>query len=521
MDRIEFKTGAELTVSARALDGEGRGVCAGEYRKNAAADIGVYGNYSAGASDGRVIFVKGLLPAERARVRLTDVRPAYATAEILEITEASGDRIEPACRYYGKCGGCAYMHVPYSRELEYKRQAIGEAFRRIAGMPGAAVKPVIGDLNGDKSDFRARYRNKGQYAFKDGKFGFYAQGSHDILEIGDCLLQKIHNRDILSVLSAWAEENPEAAAGLNNAVIRTGEATGEVVIILNYSAEGWNGANLAGRMFRESGGRGITWRVAGALGNYGGLSLRSVAVNEWRYPGGRGRRSAPRLAASFTPYGNGVFNERSGAYKFRVSHGAFMQINTIAAEKLFGVALDFAAPLPGDLALDLYCGVGTVASYIAGKAKTVVGVEISGEAVKNARENAALNGLNNLMFIEADANKIKASAYGAAKLSASAYGAAKITAPIYGAAVNAAKELRNPDIITLDPPRSGCGGALIDSIAKLGAKRVVYISCNPATLARDAALLVSKDAGYRVSAIQPVDLFPRASSVETVVLFEK
>ena len=486
MAGTRWNTGDEYTVTARAMSGEGAGVC----------DAG-----------GFVVFVAGLLPGERARVRLTDVRKSYARAALLELYEASGDRTTPACAYFGDCGGCVYMHMRYDAELAHKRQVVADAFRRIAGMAGADVRPVIGAWDAGHTDCVLRYRNKGQYAYTGGGFGFYETGSRDTVTISDCLLQKDINREILQVISYWLETKPAASDGLNGAVIRVGEYTGDVVVILNYSAPAHYKylRNVLG-----------TAGLAGVLaGRFAGV--KSVVLNIRDNPaGGRRARRPPKTMYTAVLYGDGYLHEKLGRYQFRISHDAFFQVNTVMAKRLYDVALEFARAGPNDFALDLFCGAGAISAYLAESAGTVVGVEMSGGAVRDARTNAAANGIDNMAFVEGRAEHIAASFVSEYATMAGRTRDGDSAAP---SAAPLANERARPDIVTLDPPRGGCGAALLDTIKKIRPRRVVYVSCEPATLCRDAARLCSGDGAYAVAAIQPVDMFPRTASVETAVLF--
>ena len=520
-----YITGGEYIVRAKSISGDGTGVC---------------------EAGGFIIFARGVLPGECARVRLTDVRSSYAKAELVELLERSADRIRPVCGYFGKCGGCDLMHVPYEKELIYKRRFLAGAFRRIAGMSGVVVEPVAGDWNGEQTAFSYRYRNKGSYKYSNEGFGFYKAGTHDVVAINDCLLQKKQNAHILSIISEWASDCKVAGLTLSDVVIRTGEATGDVLIVMNYdSADGaeinhvtqsLNLLKLQGLAAdlerRVPGLRSVVARIgnesapnrAGSghggaeneRGNAGGGRVGAGGGRD-RTRNGRDRTGSGRGGAGKRTYilsGEGAIEEKIGQYKFRVTHDAFFQVNTNAAKTLFATILELARAGSEDSVVDFFCGTGAISTFLSRHVKNVTGVDSSASAIKDALTNAKNNGLANLTFTEERAEQAAASL-------------------IRGGA--------KPDLIILDPPRRGCGEGLISAIKELGAERIVYVSCDPATLCRDVARLTAGGAvggnssnsdnggnrgvvgaagyaGYALASVRPVDMFPRTANIETVAL---
>jgi len=496
LPRAAYTAGDEYEVRARALNSGGAGIC---------------------GIDGYVVFVPGMLPGERAMVRVTETRPSYAHARITELLEPSPDRVVPDCPHFGKCGGCCFLHIPYPVELEYKRQMAADALRRIGGINGITVEPVIGAWGDGHEGFVRRYRNKGRYAFDNMQFGFYESGTHNVVPIGDCLLQKSDNQIILSAISSWLGQNPAAAGYIGGVTIRTGGAPENITVILECVAA--DEKNLSGqtaeikRLFlegapgvgRHAGGRRMTspkdrGGIAGCLlGRVN--SLRTIVLEvqpgagEDKHKGGGRAYKKPNVKKqSAILYGDGFMYENTGDFCFRVSHNSFFQVNTRGAEALYDIVGDFAQAGPGDLAVDFYCGVGAISIYLAKTCDAVIGVETAGCAIEDARYNAKLNDLDNLTFVEGRAETTAASLH---------------------------RDKIFPGLVTLDPPRGGCGAGLIESIKKLNAGRVVYISCDPATLCRDLARFAEGAGGYRVVRVQPVDMFPGTAGIETVVLLEK
>ena len=509
-----YSAGDICIVRARAIAGGGAAVCGVVGGGGSVGGAGGAGSAGGAAAGAFVVFARGLIPGELARVVLTNVSKSYAKADLLEVLEASPERQTPECPHFGTCGGCDLMHMPYASELVYKKRVVEDAFVRIGGFSNVRVGPVIGDWDADRAGFRRRYRNKGQYAFFDpympgarGRFGFFQAGAHDAAPVGDCLLQKGANAQILQDIADWVNKNAAAALDENGAaakgtsgrqyrlrdvVVRTGEATGDVMIELNYSA-------APDQTHRAAQGRGRrAAKAAAAPAQYAfkprifsGLAeilkkrvsaLRSVILNV----SSGGARSA------YTLYGDGFIEERLGSYTFRVSGGAFFQVNSVAAERLFKTVADLSGAGPGDRALELYCGTGALTMFLAGRVKRVTGVEASGAAVADARINARRNGFTNARFTEGRAEE---------------------------AAAELAGRGERYSLVVLDPPRSGCGAPALTAISSLGADRIVYASCDQATLGRDAARLRAN--GYILSEVRPIDMFPRSANVEIAALFVK
>lgn len=419
-------------------------------------------------AEGMAVFVKGMLPGETAPVRLTKVQPRYAFGRMEQPPETpSPVRKTPDCPVYPRCGGCTCRHMTYEATLEAKRQQVADCFQRI-GHITVDVPPVIG------MDTPGRYRNKTALPVggtaQDPVLGFYAPRSHDIIPMTDCPNAMEPAHAIGQALLGWMrrygiapyDENTHQGL-IRHLVIRVnkrGEAMATVVV---------NG----GRVPHEQ-------ELADALEGVGAVS---VYLNENR------ERTNVILGARFRLLrGVETLPDTLCGLEFQLSPGAFFQVNPGQTERLYQTALDFAQLTPGDRLCDVYCGAGTITLMMARHCREAVGIELIPQAIDNARENAQRNGIRNATFYA---------------------GAAEEVLPRL-----VAQGLR-PDVMVVDPPRKGLEASVIEAMVKAGPRRIVYVSCNVATQARDAALLVQ--GGYQVERVQPVDMFGWTSGVENVL----
>mgnify|MGYP002616724566 CR=1 FL=1 len=420
--------------------------------------------------DGRVVFVHGALRGEKCRVLILKTLKSVAFAKVLEVVEPSGARIESDCPYFPRCGGCTYRHMSYEEELRLKKQRVQDNLARIGGS-AVVVEEILGAAD------TLRYRNKAQYPVsKDGRVGFYRARTHEVIECEHCLLVK-----------------PEADAAA--------EALREYM----------QSCRVAG--YDEKTGRGLV-RHLYIRSNAAGESLVCVLANGERLPHeeelvGRLRRAVPDCVGVVlgvnTRRGNTILGERYrtlwGAdtledelcgLTFRLSVPSFYQVNRDQAEVLYRKAVEYAGLTGGELVVDLYCGAGTITQVMAGGAGRVIGAEIVPEAIEDARENARRNGIENVEFFCGDAAQL--------------------------AADFAGRGLR-PDVICVDPPRKGLSADVIEAMVRMAPQRIVYVSCDPATLARDVRSLTQQ--GYALTHAEAVDLFPRCAHVETVCRLER
>ena len=420
--------------------------------------------------DGRVVFVHGALRGEKCRVLILKTLKSVAFAKVLEVLEPSSERIESDCPYFPRCGGCTYRHIRYEEELRLKKQRVQDNLSRIGGSD-VTVEEILGAQD------TLRYRNKAQYPVsKDGAVGFYRARTHEVIECEHCLLVK-----------------PEADAAA--------EALREYM----------QSCRVAG--YDEKTGRGLV-RHLYIRSNAAGESLVCVLVNGDKLPKEDRlvtllRDACPKctgiVLGTNTKKGNVILGDRYRTLwgsdriedtlcgkTFRLSVPSFYQVNRAQAERLYAKAIEFAGLTGQETVLDLYCGAGTITLALSDHAKKVLGAEIVPEAIDDARENAARNGVKNTEFFCGDASDV------AKKL---------------------ARENLRPDVITVDPPRKGLAADVVESIAEMQPGRVVYVSCDSATMARDVKRLA--DLGYTAQRACAVDMFPRADHVETVCLLSK
>lgn len=449
------------------------------FQKNQIHDLDIQGITSEGNGvgrlDGYTVFVPETAPGDRCRVRLVKCNRNYAFGRLEQVIAPSPDRIQPDCPAYRPCGGCAYRHITYAAELAVKETAVRDAFRRLGGID-APVRPILGAAQPDG------YRNKAQYPVgvdRDGRMisGFYAKRSHRIIQCPDCALQPplfgAIQREVLRLAVRYGIPPYEEGAGkgqLRHIYLRQGAVSGEVMVCLVTVSAGLKGL----KPLAEELAAGFP-EIAGVVANENPLDTNVILGPEFR-----------------VLWGKGSITDRLCGVELELAPQAFYQVNHDQAEVLYRKALEYARLGPGMVLLDLYCGAGSIGLAAAGQVREVIGVEVVPEAVENARANARRNGIGNARFLCGDA----------------------------GAAAQAlAREGIRPDVVIVDPPRKGLGAEVIPAIASMMPERIVMVSCNPATAARDAALLTEK--GYAASEVQPVDLFPRTVHVETVVLMSR
>lgn len=442
--------------------------------KNDVVEMNITGLSHEGHGVGRVhgfaLFVPGALPREQVRVKVVKVKKQYGYGKLLEILAASPDRTEPACPVYGRCGGCQLQHLDYAAQLHWKRQQVIDALERIGGLSSVPVHPTIG------MERPWQYRNKAQVpvGLQDGRVvtGFYAPRSHRIVPFQQCGIQHPVAEMVLRIVRQWAEQrriaiyDEERHTGLlRHVVVRTGFATGEVMVILVT-----NGERLP--HVRE-----LTERLRQAV-----PGLASVVQNIQPE-----RTNVILGARSNVLWGRDVIYDELDGVRFAISARSFYQVNPVQTEVLYAKALEYADLSGRETVIDAYCGIGTISLFLARRAQRVYGVEVVPEAVEDARRNAALNGMDNVTFVAGEAETI---------------------IPQW------AEEGMRADVIVVDPPRKGCDQRLLDAILTMAPRRLVYVSCNPATLARDLKYLAAH--GYAVQEAQPVDMFPQTVHVECV-----
>jgi 23S rRNA (uracil1939-C5)-methyltransferase len=425
--------------------------------------------------DGFVVFVRRGLPGDRVRARVTKVKRNHAEALATDVLEPGPARVEAPCAHYPACGGCRFQDLGYEAQLEAKAGQVADALRRIGGVEA----PVVEEIVPAESIFG--YRNKCEYSFtatpSGPALGFHKAGRWDeVLEIERCWLTTDVGNAIRNAVTAWAREEglePYDQASqqgyLRHLVVREGINTGQAMVVLvTARGERFERGYLVEVLRRFPEVRSIHW-----------------AVND-------GAAEVTNLPTELL-WGDDAIEERLCGLRFRIRPNAFLQTNTRMAERLYELAGDYAGLTGGETVFDLYCGTGTIGLTLAGRALTVWGVEVSEESVACALENADLNGIGNAAFFA-------------------------------GSVGQSLEELREragePHVIVVDPPRAGLAGKALRRLGRIGAPRIVYVSCNPTTLAADVKVLAG-EWGYRLERARPVDMFPHTPHVETVALLTR
>ena len=513
-----------------------------------------------GKCDGLVFFVKGSVMGDVVEAKILKVKKNYAYAKVEKLLEASPYRVTPLCPVAGKCGGCQLQHLSYEKELAWKEDRIAQSLIRIAGIPEEEVHAKGEGILGGKTE---RYRNKAQYpvqnrkehreeialggrAFEEGKkapekeqesydsldIGFYGFHSHRIIEAEECLINSEENPLILNCIKEWAREyqisgyEEETGKGLlRHIFLRKGFVTGEILLclVLNgkslpHGKELWE--RLQGLSLNDEEGSlqsradmqcdmdtqsraelhcGV--ETQSEDDGHCGLNKKvqekivglCININEARGNAILGRETR-------CLYGKDSIEDKIGELSFSISVPSFYQVNPVQTEKIYGKALEYAALTGEETVWDCYCGIGTISLFLAQKAKQVYGLEIVPEAIENAKENAEKNGLQNAEFF---------------------VGAAEEVLPKWvEEQKREGKDVGNlVDVVSLDPPRKGCDKACLSAALELSPKRIVYVSCDPGSLARDMKYL--REGGYTLEKWVGIDNFPRTGHVETVALLSK
>ncbi|MDY4966630.1 MAG: 23S rRNA (uracil(1939)-C(5))-methyltransferase RlmD [Dysosmobacter sp.] len=420
--------------------------------------------------DGAVVFVPGTIRGEEIDLRITKVMKTAAAGELVKLRTPSPERTAPECPYFGRCGGCQFQHMSYQEELWAKRQRVEDALRRLGG----SDVPIEGIL-GAKDPLH--YRNKSQYPVgADGSIGFYQLRSHKVVPIRRCLIQSEVSDAAAEAVGVWARRYkvPPYDETTGKGLLR------HIYIRVNRKGESLCCVVVNGRQVpREPE---LVALIRAAAPKTVGVVLNSNT-----------RRGNVILGEKYrTLWGQDFLMDTLRGLTFKLSVPSFYQVNRDQAEVLYGKALDYAALTGKETVLDLYCGTGTITLCLARQAKRAIGAEIVAPAIEDARENAERNGIGNVEFFRGDASDI------AAKLEA---------------------EGLRPDVITVDPPRKGLAPDVIASVAGMAPERVVYVSCDPATLGRDVKLFAGL--GYQARRATAVDMFPGTAHVETVVLLSQ
>jgi 23S rRNA (uracil1939-C5)-methyltransferase len=435
-----------------------------------------YGGNGVARVDGYVVFVRRGLPGDRVRARVTKVKRGYAEALATDVVHAGPNHVDAPCAHFPACGGCRFQDLAYEKQLEQKHAQVRDALQRLAGI----ADPPLRDIVPCEPEI-FHYRNKLEYSFTqtpDGPaLGFHRAGRWDeVLQIDKCWLTTDVGNGIRNAVRDWAREEAlepysqkDNTGYLRHLVVREGRNTGQALVqLVTAPGERFDRGYFVDVVRRFPEVRSVHWSVNDTPAEQTRLPTELLWGDEW-------------------------IEEELCGLRFRVRPNAFLQTNTSMAEKLYALAAEAAALTGGETVWDLYCGIGTIGLTLAAKALTVWGIEVSEESVACALENAELNGVTNAAFFAGNVGEV----------------------------VDELVERSGaPDVVVVDPPRAGLAGKALRHLGRLGAPRLVYVSCNPTTLAGDVKSL-REEYGYELLRITPVDMFPHTPHVEAVALLER
>ncbi len=445
-------------------------------------DMGIHGE-GIGKYDGMTFFVKDAVIGDEIVAGVTKLKKGYGYARIIEVTNPSPQRVEPRCSVSRQCGGCQIQNVAYETQLQLKDKKVRENLRRIGGFSEEKLVEVMEPVVGMEQPYR--YRNKAQFPVgydKDGNivFGFFAARSHQVIPVKDCYLGVKENAIILEQVKAYMVEqgvkpyDEVTGKGLiRHVLIRKGFHSGEIMVCLVI-----NGDKLPAQ---ES----LVDKLTGIEG------MKSISLNQ-----NKENTNVILGDKTETIWGEDVIRDSIRDIVFEISPKSFYQVNPVQTEKLYGLALEYAGLTGEEIVWDLYCGIGTISLFLAQAAKQVYGVEIVPEAIADAKKNARNNNITNAEFFVGKAEEV---------------------VPRW-VAEQADSEKTRPDVIVVDPPRKGCDEACLSTILEVAPQRIVYVSCDSATLARDLKILEA--GGYELKRVRPVDQFCHSMHVETVALLQ-
>ena len=438
-------------------------------------DIG-QGGVGIGKFEGFTVFVDGGLVKDKIKVKITKSKKNYAVGDIVEIIEPSPYRVERKCSKELKdCGGCQIQELDYQEQLNIKTNEVKQVISRIGKLEDVVVHPALG------MEEPFRYRNKAQFPIQkvDGSpvIGFYKKKSHDIIPTDQCIIQHDVNDKIIKIIKTYIRaykvsvyDEKTHTGVLRHLVTKVGFTSKEVMVVLVANGRKLPYLNELASVLKE---------------NIPGFKTLVVNVNREKTNDILGNENREI-------YGDGKINDNIGDLVFEISPLSFFQVNPVQTEVLYNKALEYAALGENDTVFDIYCGIGTISLFLAQRAKKVYGIEIVEEAIKDAKRNAEINNLDNVEFYVGKAEDVVPKMY---------------------------KQGKRANVVVVDPPRKGCDEKVLDTIVSMQPDRVVYVSCNPSTLARDLAYLNEK--GYKSLEVQPVDMFPHSVHIENVALIVK
>ncbi len=462
-----------------------------------------------GRREGFVWFVKDTVIGDRILAAATKVKKNYGFARLLQILTPSGDRVTAACALARRCGGCQLQEMSYAAQLRFKSGKVYNNLLRIGEIDRDVLDRVFEPIVGMEMPYR--YRNKAQFPIsrdKSGKLiaGFYAGRTHDVIPCEDCLLGIPENQEILRRVLAWMEryhiepyDEKTGSGTVRHVLIRKGFASGQIMVCLVINARQLPESeallrdlcmNEASNVDKFAGAEDISLMDSGEMPAFRGIlhvDSLSFSINTERSNVIMGREIVHL-------YGPGYIEDSIGSVRFRISPLSFYQVNPVQTEQMYGAALEFAGLQGTETVWDLYCGIGTISLFLSQKARKVYGVEIIPAAIEDARQNAALNGIENAEFYVGAAEEVLPDWY-------------------------AQHPNERIDVVSVDPPRKGCDVRCLETIVSMAPEKIVYVSCDSATLARDLKYLCAQ--GYALERVRPVDNFCQTVHVETVVLLQK
>ncbi|WP_291576497.1 23S rRNA (uracil(1939)-C(5))-methyltransferase RlmD [Clostridium sp. UBA4548] len=448
-----------------------------EKNKDYIVTIENYGHEGEGVAkiQGFTVFIAGVLKGEVVKVKIIKVNKNYGVGKLLEVIEASEKRVEPVCGTYKRCGGCNLQHYSYEEQLNFKTERVKNVISRIGKLEDVIIHNTLG------MGTPYNYRNKVQLPVgatgEEILVGFYAPRSHDIINMDKCYIQDEVGDQVIALTKQWMKKfkispyDEKSHSGIvRHIMVRKGFKTGEIMVVLVTRSEELPHKQEFIDLIKEN----IT-RVVSIIQNINKEKTNVILGLK-----------------SLTLWGQDHISDYIGEFKFNISPLSFFQVNPVQTEVLYGKALEYAGLTGEEMVFDAYCGTGTISLFLSKKAKKVYGVEIIPEAIENAKENARANGVTNAEFI---------------------VGKSEEEIPrLIAQGIKA-------DVVVVDPPRKGCEESLLKALAEIKPRRIVYVSCDPATLARDLGVL--DGLGYKTLQIQPVDMFPQTAHVECVALIEK
>ena len=439
-----------------------------------------------GHFEGMTYFIKDAVVGDKIKAAVTKMKKGYGFARLVEVIEPSQYRVEARCPVAKQCGGCQVQSLSYEKQLELKHRKVRENLIRIGGFDADFVDEVMNPVVGMDEPFR--YRNKAQYQIgldRDGNIiaGFYGARSHNVVPIDDCLIGIEENKDILQLVISHMKKynilpyDETTGRGLvRHVLIRKGFKTGEIMVCIIINGNKMPGVD----------------ELAEALSSVEGMTSISLNINKER----TNRILGDKVK---TVWGQPYITDYIGDVAFQISPLSFYQVNPVQTEKLYGLALEYANLTGNEVVWDLYCGIGTISLFLAQKAKQVYGVEIVPDAIVDAKRNASINNVENATFMVGKAEEVLPAAYNE-----------NVTIDVNG---------KTPDVIVVDPPRKGCDEKCLETMIQMQPDRIVYVSCDSATLCRDLKYLCAN--GYELKAVTPVDQFCHSMHVEVVSLLQR